>query len=44
MCGALTFAAITPGYGTTPSNEELAVLKPFIQIWQQNSLLKKSKG
>jgi DNA-binding transcriptional MerR regulator len=32
------------GSGTTPSNEELAVLKPFIQIWQQNSLLKKSKG
>jgi hypothetical protein len=31
------------GGGTTPSNEELAVLKPFIQIWQQNSLLKKSK-
>ena len=31
------------GSGTTPSNEELAVLKPFIQIWQQNSLLKKSK-
>jgi hypothetical protein len=31
------------GSGTTPSNEELAVLKPFIQIWQQNSLLKKRK-
>ena len=32
------------GSGSAPSNEELAVLKPFIQIWQQNSLLKKSKG
>ena len=31
------------GSGTTPSNEELAVLKPFIQIWQQNSSLKQSK-
>jgi DNA-binding transcriptional MerR regulator len=31
------------GSGTTPSYEELAVLKPFIQIWQQNSSLKRSK-
>ena len=34
---------ILSGSGPTPSNEEIAVLNTFIEIWQQNSLLKRSK-
>ena len=34
---------ILSGRGATPSNEEIAELNTFIEIWQQNSLLKRSR-